>query len=66
MGERADLFLSDEEKAIEHMVERILKSREPQHSTAAMDEKEKDNIRQLVLDEFILRNGRPPKNIFGY
>ena len=64
MGEMSDCWLSDEEKAIERIVERRFKAQNTGWGTDATDRADKDKIKQEVIDEFILANGRRPKGIY--
>ena len=59
MGERSDCWMSEEEKAIERIVERRFRAQQSGPSTDALDRAAKDRIRQEVEDEFFLHNGRP-------
>lgn len=65
MGEMSDCYMSDEEQAIERITERRFQQRRSALSTDCLDRSLKDEIRQEVLDEFVLMNGRQPKGIFG-
>ena len=65
MGEMSDCYMSDEEKAIERITERRFQQQRSVLSTDCLDRSLKDKIRQEVLDEFVLMNGRQPKGIFG-
>ena len=64
MGEMSDCYMSDEEKAIERIVERRLRQQRFAYSTDYEDRDMKDKIRREVEDEFILMNGRRPNGIF--
>lgn len=65
MGEMSDCYMSDEEKAIEWIVERKFMQQQSAFSTDRIDRELKDKIFQEVEDEFILMNGRRPRGIFG-
>lgn len=63
MGEMSDCFISEEEKAIERIAERRFQQQRSAFSTDCLDRSLKDEIRQEVIDEFILMNGRNPKGL---
>ena len=58
MGEMSDCYMSDEEKAIERIVERRFQQQRSVLSTDCLNRSLKDEIRQKVLDEFVLMNGK--------
>lgn len=64
MGECSDCYKSSEELAIERITERLFRSQQNGPSTDCTDRALRDQIRQQVLDEFILVHGRAPKGIF--
>ena len=64
MGEISNCWLSDEEKAIERIVERRFRMQDSGWGTDATDRATRDKIKQEVIDEFILMNGRMPKGLY--
>lgn len=58
MGEMPDTYMSDQEKAIERIVERRFKRQREALSTDAIDQNLKDKIRREVEDEYLLLCGR--------
>lgn len=61
MGECANLFESEEMKAIKRMAQRRFNNEKHGPSTDYLDRHRMDEITQELIDEFIIMNGRHPK-----